>query len=224
MKKPDTFIATIKPEQKDSTALRNAASKESSGQSGRSERHDLVDAINQLFAEFEMAYHNQYHKAYGSKGSVGLAKKYWLSNLSRFSPEVILKATRQLVNSEQYMPSLSTMVQACENAMSMFGLPSSSDAYIEACMASEPKSSHTWSHPAVYHAGRATDWYLLATRPESQIYPRFEHHYRQLCQRVLNGESLDLPVVEALPDSSTRPLDPQEQRRRLQALRQKLDL
>src|SRR5690554_1106656 len=68
----------------------------------------LVDVINRLFAEFELAYHNQYHKAYRDEGSVALAKKYWLGKLSRFSVPVIQQALQQVVSTQEYLPSLST--------------------------------------------------------------------------------------------------------------------
>jgi hypothetical protein len=42
---------------------------------------DQVDAINQVFAEFEFAYHNQYHKAFADAESLAIAKKYCLNNL-----------------------------------------------------------------------------------------------------------------------------------------------
>ena len=51
---------------------------------------DHVDAVNQIFAEFEFAYHNQFHKAFAEVEALVIAKKYWLSNLERYSPEQIL--------------------------------------------------------------------------------------------------------------------------------------
>jgi hypothetical protein len=187
-------------------------------------RRDHVDAINQLFTEFELAYHNQFHKAYGQEGSLNLAKKYWLTCLGDFTPEVILRAARQVVKTQEFLPTVAAVVHACENALSLFGLPPPHAAYVEACCAPEPKVRHTWSHPAVYLAGKATGWFELSTEPQSVIFPVFEYNYRQLCQRVLHGESLDFAVPVALPESVPQPLSPEENKARMKALRERFDL
>lgn len=199
---------------------------EARGAGGRTGQNHtaLVDVINRMFAEFELAYHNQYHKAYRDEGSVALAKKYWLGKLSRFSPEVIQWAVQQVVSSQEFLPSLSTMLRSCEDAMGQYGMPASHDAYVEACTAPHPKTHWAWSHPAVYHAGRAADWYVLATQPESRAFPRFEYHYRQYCARVLNGEQLDTPVPEALSAPEPPTPDPGEGRRQLHRLRSRVGL
>jgi 16S rRNA A1518/A1519 N6-dimethyltransferase RsmA/KsgA/DIM1 with predicted DNA glycosylase/AP lyase activity len=44
-----------------------------------------------------------------------------------------------------------------------------------------------WSHPAVYHAGAASDWFFLASSPEKTAFPVFERHYRRLCELVDAG-------------------------------------
>lgn len=187
-------------------------------------RRDHIDAINQVFAEFELAYHNQFHKAFAQEGSLNLAKKYWLGQLADFPPEVILRAARQLVHSQGFLPTLAAMVAACENALPLFGLPPVRAAYVEACCAAEPKAAQTWSHPAVYLAGRATGWFRLASEPEATVLPLFEYHYQQLCGRVIRGEQLDTPLPPALPQTLSRPLSPEENQARMRALRERLGL
>jgi len=184
--------------------------------------HDHVDAINQVFAELELAYHNQYHKAYGQEGSVGIAKKYWLECLAPFSPALILKAVRNVVRTQQYLPSVATLIQACEDAMGEYGLPGAHDAYVQACVAPHPKAQQQWSHPAVYLAGKATGWFELGNNSESQVYPLFESHYRKLCQRVLAGEELVIEIPEALPEHSAKKLSLEENKSRMAELRKSL--
>lgn len=187
-------------------------------------QRDHVDAINQLFAEFQLAYHNQFHKAYAQEGSLNLAKKYWLTCLGDFTPEVILRAARQVVLTQEYLPTVAAVVAACENALPLFGLPPAHVAYIEACNAPEPKARHAWSHPAVYLAGAATGWRELASETKDAIFPVFDYNYHQLCQRVLRGEELDLRVPLALPESLPQPLSPEENRARMKALRERFGL
>ena len=187
-------------------------------------RRDHIDAINQVFAEFELASHTQFHKAFAQQGSLNLAKKYWLSQLADFSPQVILRAARQLVHSQGFLPTLAAMVGACENALPLFGLPPVRAAYVEACCAPEPKAAQAWSHPAVYLAGRATGWFRLASEAETVVLPLFDYHYQQLCGRVIRGEQLDTPLPPALPETLSRPLSAEENQARMRALRKQLGL
>ncbi len=188
------------------------------------DRRDLVDAINQAFAEFELAYHNQFHKAFAADGSLALAKKYWLQSLQEFPAEVIRRAARHVVQTQEYLPTLAAMITACDNAPALFGLPNAEAAYREACLAPEPKAAHHWSHPAVYFAGRETGWFLLQSEPQSVAFPQFDYHYTQLCRRVLRGETLDAPIAPALPAQPVAPLTLEQNRARLQALRSKYEL
>ena len=185
---------------------------------------DRVDAINQLFAEFALAYHNQFRKAYPDEESLVLAKKYWLGCLSPFSPLQITRAARQVVRSSDYLPTVAAVVRACESGLSLFGLPQPREAYVEACQASAPKARWPWRHPAVYYAGKASDWHLLASEPESVAFPIFAYHYEQLCCRVMQGEALDVPVPPALPKRNPRKLTAEQKRERMRRLRQEVGI
>lgn len=200
-----------------------AGPNETTGASGNN-GPDRVDAINQLFAEFELAYHNQYYKAYPTADQLMLAKKYWLGVLKDYAPAQIVAAARRLVRSSEFLPSISSVVKACETGISLFGLPTVREAYIEACRATSPKAAWDWSHEAVYHAGKTTDWFLLASEPEDRIFPVFEHYYRELCRRVMLGEELGAPCAAALPEQSATPLSAGENRARMRELRATLGL
>lgn len=215
---------TMKPVDKilGKTPLQPAAGTATAGKPGASREH--VDAINQVFAELELAYHNQFHKAFALEGSLGLAKKYWLASLVDFPPEVICRAARHLVQSQEYLPTLAAMIAACENGQVLFGLPSAQDAYREACLAPEPKAGHAWSHPAVYHAARETGWFALANETQSQVFPQFEYHYTQVCKRVMRGEDLHVPTPKALPATVEAPLSPEQNKARLKELRSRFSL
>jgi len=184
----------------------------------------LIDAINQIFSEFAFAYHNQYHKAFPDSESVTIAKEYWLSCLAEFAPAQIARAGRTLVKSSEFLPTVSAVVKACQSGVDLFGLPPARQAYIEACRAGSPKSVQKWSHEAVYHAGKASDWFVLATEPESVAFPVFEYNYQQLCQRVMRGENLDIEPVQALEESAGKKLTPQERHQRMLKLRKEVDI
>lgn len=222
MKKIDKVLSKVVPGGSETSAVSPAAA--GSGKRARAAGHDHIDAINQLFAELELAYHNQFHKAYGQEGALSLAKKYWLEVLQEFPPAVILRAVRQVVRGSEFLPSLAAIVSACEDSHALFGLPSARAAYVEACCAAEPKAAQRWSHPAVFHAGEATGWFTLASETEAAAFPRFEYNYTQLCRRVVRGEQLDHPLPVALPERTEAPLDPKENLERLRSLRRKFDL
>ncbi len=63
-----------------SSELSEAEAYTSSSRTNTSKDH--VDAINQMFAEFELAYHNQYHKAFPDEGALNLGKKILVSSLA----------------------------------------------------------------------------------------------------------------------------------------------
>ena len=197
---------------------------ESTGEFNDDAKLDRVDAINQIFAEFEFAYHNQFHKAFSDTESQIIAKKYWLGTLEQYSPLQIVHAAKQVIRTQDYLPSIAALVKACEQGLDLFGLPSPRQAYIEACSASSPKRDYPWSHESVYLAGQAAGWFVLATESESTSFPLFDYHYQLLCRRVINGEQLEVTVAAPLPAKVARLLSKDEAKARLAKMRDELGL
>ena len=207
-------------------AVRDLAtsSKNSATVAGPAERQpptpELIDTINQIFALFRINYHNQFYSAFADTSLLDQAKRLWLETLRPLAPGVLLAAARELIETEPYLPTLSRMVIACDDRLTLLGLPHPRDAYREACNALSPKEAQRWSHPAVYHAGRTLGWYRLRTATERDTWPEFQRIYRQCCRRVLEGEVLTLPE----PPRPTAPpaADRELGRRQLRALRKEL--
>ena len=185
---------------------------------------DHIDAINQVFAEFEFAYHNQFHKAFADFESLTIAKNYWLSNLEQYSPSHIVAAGKKIIKSQEYLPSIAAFISACEEGYELFGLPPVRAAYTEACGAPSPKSAYNWSHEGVYFAGHATGWFLLANEPENITFPVFEYNYTQIVKRVMTGEDLQLKTPPALKEKVGIPTSKQETKDRLAKLKGDLGL
>lgn len=141
-----------------------------------------------------------------------------------FSPETILHAARKVIAESEFLPTLNRMIRACQPSPEEMGLPDAHTAYVEACRASNPKAAYQWSHPAVYHAGVASDWYFLQSSSEKLAFPIYEKHYLKLCERVMRGETLNPPNAPQLPQVIETPLSAEENARRLAELRQKLEL
>lgn len=181
-----------------------------------------MDAIDQMFAEFALVYHNQYQKAFSDKEKLMLAKRLWLSHLAAYTPEQILAAARRATHESEYLPTVRGVLKYLESGVN--GLPDVRDAFREACLAPSPKVEQQWSHPAVYLAGAASDWFFLASQPEKISLPVFEKHYRVLCERVAQGEKLKMPDLPALPETIHQPMTTEERKAAMKAVRDSVGL
>ncbi|MEM9256494.1 MAG: replication protein P [Pseudomonadota bacterium] len=178
-----------------------------------------VEAINQIFALFRLNYHNQFYAAYPQDEQLNQVKRLWLDALSSLPVEQILHGARYAIEQSEYLPTLNRMLECCQSGLLEFGLPEPRAAYIEACNAASPKSAQTWSHPAVYLAGRDSDWFLLSNSSEQVSWPIFKSHYASYCAAALRGEVLSIPEQAALQQTSAKPLSPEAQRKALSRLR-----
>ena len=183
-----------------------------------------VEALNQVFALFRLNYHNQYYAAFPDAEQLRQIKKLWLESLSDYPVEHILKGARHAIEHSEYLPTLNRMLECCQQGLADFGLPAAHDAYVEACRAGSPKSAQAWSHPAVYLAGRDSDWFFLTNSTERTSWPVFKAHYERYCTRVLRGESLDIPEPASLERTPPAPIAAEEQLARLRQLREQTGL
>lgn len=177
-----------------------------------------------MFALFRINYHNQYYKAYSDTQVLNQIKKLWLESLSQFKPDTILRGARKVIEESEYLPTLNRMIRACQGEPEKFGLIDAHRAYVEACRAPSPKAAYAWSHPAIYHAGCASDWFFLANNSEKNAFPIFERHYLKICERVMNGEELPAPNTPTLPEHIEKPLSKEENAKRMEDLRKQLNL
>lgn len=184
----------------------------------------LIDAINQVFALFQINYHNQYFSAFGDNTkSEQLAKNLWLNKLSQFSSETICAAAEKIIAENDYLPTLHKMLEACRNTAMPDGLPSPRGAYREACNTPSPKSAHHWSHPIVYLAGRECGWHTLANEVEQKAFPLFEQIYLAYCDRLLGGEEFTVEPPQALPETVSVTASNAHNRKQLKKLQQLLE-
>ncbi|KZZ05206.1 MULTISPECIES: replication protein P [Thalassolituus] len=178
---------------------------------------DQLSAINQIFELFRFNYHNQFLKAFPDLDTMNMAKRLWLRLLGDYSGEVIMRAAEKAVKENGWLPNVHEVLARCDVA-EVLGLPAAHAAYVEACRAPSPKKEFNWSHPAVYFAGRATDWFFIANEPEEKVFPVFKRNYDLLLNRIQNGEDLEIDLPRALPQETTTPLSRDEQKDRLKNL------
>lgn len=175
-----------------------------------------------MFALFRLNYHNQFYAAYPDSEQLNQVKKLWLEALRDFPTEQVLRGARHAIETSEYLPTLNRMMECCHASLSDLGLPDARSAYREACEAGSPKSAQPWSHPAVYFAGRHTDWFTLANEPESVTWPLFREAYRTCCARVMRGEELEISAPAALPQSSGEPSSREDSLAELKKIREHL--
>ena len=173
-----------------------------------------------MFALFRLNYHNQYYAAYPDAEQLNQIKKLWLESLQDYPVEQLLKGAKHAIENSEYLPTLNRMLECCQQGLADIGLPAAHDAYLEACNAPSPKSAQTWSHAAVYLAGRDSDWFFLANNAERATWPVFRDHYQQYCAAVMRGEKLAIPAPEALESQPTEPLSADEKLAELKRLRE----
>ncbi|RLQ22355.1 hypothetical protein DWB85_08140 [Seongchinamella sediminis] len=140
--------------------------------------------------------------------------------MADFPVEQILKGAKHAIENSEYLPTLHRMIECCQAGLVELGLPAPHDAYVEACQAPSPKSAQPWSHPAVYLAGRDSDWFFLANNEERRTWPVYRGHYQKYCAAVLRGEKLEVPAPEALEKDTGEPLTREEQLAELRKLRE----
>jgi hypothetical protein len=189
------------------------------------DRSARIDTLNQIFALFRLNYHSQFFKAFTTDQELSHIKKLWLEELADYSPSVQLAATKVILETAEFLPTLASMRRHCQAISQQLALPDAHSAYLEACRAPSPKAAYTWSHPAVYYAGQACDWYFLHTSSEQIAYPIFKQKYQALCDRLYAGETLNPPQAPALAaEPASAPLSQSAQQAHLAALRQALEL
>lgn len=168
------------------------------GPSDAGRREAQADAINQVFALFRLNYHNQFYAAYADGAQLNEIKRLWLETLGEFAPDILLAAAKAVLETSEYLPTIKLMRECCERVIEKEGLPSPRSAFLEACNQPSPKAAQRWSHPAVFLAGRDSDWFFLANNPESVTWPVFRGHYQRWREKALQGD------IVALPDYPTR--------------------
>lgn len=175
------------------------------------------DAINQIFALLRYNYHNQFTKAFPDLDAVKTGKRLWLNLLADWPAETLLSAAERAVKECTWLPNVHEIIARCDLADNL-GVPDPWRAYLEACRAPSPKKSQSWSHPIVYLAGKASDWFFLANNVEEVAFPVFERNYQILLRRLRNGDSLEADIEPALPETVEHPLPRAENQARLRRL------
>ena len=129
--------------------------------------------------------------------AVNTLKKNWIKafaeNQINTVQQVSLGMKRARQDTSDFLPGVGKFMGWCKPSAEDLGLPSIQEAYSEATRKCREPSKKKFNHPAVYHAGKLTGWFLLAHKSERDTYPKFKECYEGLMARVLDGEVLSIP-------------------------------
>ncbi|MGB1173095.1 MAG: replication protein P [Marinobacterium sp.] len=157
--------------------------------------------VNMVFARFMAIYGHKFKSAFETEQEIMIAKREWAMSISGYGENELVSAINRCKETLAWMPSISEFLGLLKEVGADFGLPSSYEAYQEACRYAGDHH-HDWSHPAVYEAAKQTGWYEIRGEAEANIYPRFRYYYDMISKRVRAGEAIDQPVSVAIEDKS----------------------
>ena len=182
-----------------------------------------VELINLIFAELEITFHNQFHKAFPDEETLTLAKQLWLAKLEKYQNEIVFRAIDKIIETSKYLPSLSAVLnQIKELKLLEQNIPSPKAAYIEASSLGETNPlDFNWSHPFVFHAGAKVGWYRLKTESEFDIKNEYLKVYDEILEESqFKGNFLRLPEIKE-EFTEEKPLSSDLQKLRLEKIKKK---
>ena len=158
-----------------------------------SDRKGFIEAIDNLFLKMELSYHYQFYKVFGTDDRLREAKKIWAQSLKKYSTESIDDAIENVIQSNDYLPTLTEILKACAKTSGIKDIPSPQEAFIEAQKSSSPRKSYPWSHPVVYWAGREMGWGVLNnSQKNNDSFEIFTKIYRRMIGEMKNGKKFDI--------------------------------
>lgn len=162
--------------------------------------------VNMIFARFMAIYGHKFKSCFETQDEIRIAKREWALSLEGYTESELVAAIDYCKENSAWMPTISEFLKVLRNLTGDHGLPTAKHAYEEACLNADHASTYQWTHPAIYHAGKATGWFRLRTEDEPDVFPDFRYNYEVICRRVRQGEELSNPVPVALPDKSDNTL------------------
>ena len=181
-----------------------------------------IELVNLIFAQLEITYHNQLHKAFKDEVSLNLAKQLWLKKLEIFSLDLIFEAIDELTSKSKYLPSLSqTLEEIKSHYLKKEGIQSIEAAFAEACLGSDEPENFKWSHPLIYETAKNFGWADLRRSEEREGFEKFQSLMSDSIKDFLNDASnFYLPELNAIKESKTN-LSQEEQIHLLEKLKEK---
>ena len=170
-----------------------------------SDRKSFIAAIDNLFLKLELSYHYQFYKVYGTDERLIEAKKIWAESLKKYPSESIDSAVEIVIQSNDYLPTLTEIIKACSETMGSINIPNPQEAFIEAQKSSSPRDSFPWTHPIIYWAGKEIGWELINSSNNTNTFQAFSKIYMRLVKELKAGKKFEVTSKEN--NEISEPLD-----------------
>jgi len=153
-----------------------------------------------IFARMQLIYTHRFESAYGDEETLTQAKREWAYSLAGVEQSRIEYALEKCKLELAWPPTIAEFVRYLTPDPQALGLPSIRDAYLESCQNSHAPAQRHWTHPAVQWAARETGYFKLRSEQERYSWPAFEGVYRNMVERLADGEEIVFDIEEmALP-------------------------
>ena len=183
-----------------------------------SERRSFIEAIDNLFLKLELSYHYQFYKVFGTDDKLTEAKKVWAESLKKYPSECIDSAVEIVIQSNDYLPTLTEIIKACSGSMGSINIPNPQEAFIEAQKSSSPRNRFPWTHPIIYWTGKEIGWELINSPNNTNTFQAFSKTYMRLVKELKAGKKFE--IVSKEDKEIIEPLDV----KLFESLRKKHDL
>ena len=170
-----------------------------------SDRKSFIDAIDNLFLKLELSYHYQFYKVFGTDDKLIEAKKLWAESLKKYPSECIYSAVETVIQSNDYLPTLTEIIKACSASMGSINIPNPQEAFIEAQKSTSPRHSFPWTHPIIYWAGKEIGWELINSPNNTNTFQAFSKIYMRLVKELKAGKKFE--VISKENNEISGPLD-----------------
>ena len=170
-----------------------------------SDRKSFIEAIDNLFLKLELSYHYQFYKVFGTDQRLTEAKKLWAESLKKYPAECINAAIETVIQSNDYLPTLTEILKACSGSMGAINIPTPQEAFIEAQKSSSPRQRYPWTHPIIYWTAREIGWELINSPNNTNTFHLFSKTYLRLIQEMKRGKKFDLAPEET--SDAMEPID-----------------
>ncbi|MFL2718286.1 MAG: replication protein P [Gammaproteobacteria bacterium] len=170
-----------------------------------SDRKSFIKAIDDLFLKLELSYHYQFYKVFGTDHRLTEAKKLWAESLKKYPTESINAAVETVIQSNDYLPTLTEILKACSGSMGEINIPSPQEAFIEAQKSSAPRQEFSWTHPIIYWTGKEIGWDLINSPNNTNTFQAFSKTYMRLAKEIRAGKKFDLAPTET--SDAIEPID-----------------
>ena len=157
-----------------------------------SDRKSFIAAIDNLFLKLELSYHYQFYKVFGTDDKLIEAKKLWAESLKKYPSECIDSAVEIVIQSNDYLPTLTEIIKACSGSMGSINIPNPQEAFIEAQKSSPPRNSFPWTHPIIYWAGKEIGWELINSPNNTNTFQAFSKTYMRLVKELKAGKKFEI--------------------------------